>query len=86
MRLQGDTLFIDPTTEQTDLKEIHQFLLENYRDIKFIKLDNDSAIVSSGLISLLISLKITDDNITIEFLDRNKEISLVGLGNLEIKY
>jgi hypothetical protein len=87
MRISDGILFIDPTIEQTDLKELYTYIQENYKSISSVSFDNNEPIVSSGLISLLISLKLTNDNISIDFLEKNnKEINLSGIGNLEIIY
>lgn len=86
MRIQNDTIYVDPTIEQTDLKELHQFLLENCKNMERVRLDNQLPIATSGFISLIISLKNGDASLDVDFLDKNKEISLSGIGDLEIKY
>jgi hypothetical protein len=65
------------------LQEVHNSILENIKDIKTIEVNQDNALQSSALLSLLKIVKQNKPDITIPIIENNNG-NLLGLGNFTI--
>jgi translation elongation factor EF-1beta len=86
MKIENGTLLINPTITQTDLESLYTYIKENISDVKKIEFENDEPIATSGLISMIISLQLSQDNIEINLINRKEEMRLPGIGLCEFDF
>jgi len=72
-------MIIKANIEQSELKSVYDEIVKSIDTIEQIDIDESEALASSGLISLLVSLKKSHNNIKIPLLD-DPTYSLKSLG------
>lgn len=72
-------MIIKANIEQSELKSVYDEIVKSIDTIEQIDIDEAEALASSGLISLLVSLKKSHNNIKIPLLD-DPTYSLKSLG------
>ncbi len=77
-------MIIKANIEHSQLETIYQEILSSIETINQIDIEEDEAIATSGLISMLVSLKATNENIKIPLLD-DENCTLKSLGKFIIK-
>lgn len=76
---------IDLGCSHEQLQEVHRHILEVIKDIKVIEIDQNEALQSSALLSLLKTIKQSEPDIEIPLL-QSPNATLQGLGNFEIMH
>jgi translation elongation factor EF-1beta len=86
MKIENGILTINPTIPQTDLEELYKYIKDNISDVKKIEFENNEPIATSGLISMIVSLQISENNIEIDLIKRKQEMQLAGIGLCEFDF
>ncbi len=75
---------IEAIIEHSQLSKVYQDILSSIDSIEQIDINENEALASSGLISMLVSLKNSNENIKIPLLD-DENCILNSLGKFSIK-
>lgn len=78
MNIQNGVLKIDASFDNAKIESILELIKENITQIKEVIIDENSAVASSCLFTLLYSIKKTKDDISIPFLDKDNDIESFG--------
>lgn len=70
MEFNGDVLTIDAAMSMEEIKEFEQFIRPRIEYIETIEVEDDGALLSSALLSLLVSIKKTRSELEIAFLQK----------------
>jgi len=81
MKLENKVLFLDPSIDQEQLQTLVDELKVHIDEIEEVVIEDRQAIATSGLISLLMSLKNTKESIKIPYLD-GENYNFAGIGNV----
>jgi len=81
MKLENKVLFLDPSIDQEQLQKLVDELKVHIDEIEEVVIEDRQAIATSGLISLLMSLKNTKESIKIPYLD-GENYNFAGIGNV----
>jgi len=75
---------IKANIEHNQLEKVYQDILSSINSIEQIDISEDDALASSGLISMLVSLKQSNENIKIPLLD-DENCILNSLGKFSVQ-
>lgn len=81
MKLENKVLFLDPSVDQEQLQTLVDELKVHIDEIEEVVIEDGLAIATSGLFSLLKSLKNTKPGIKILYLD-GENYNFAGIGNV----
>ena len=78
MNIQNGVLKIDASFDNAEIETILELIKEDITQIKEVIIDENSVVTSSCLFALLYSIKKTQDDISIPFLDKDNDIESFG--------
>lgn len=82
--LSDNNIFtIDASIEHSELEKTRQDIIQNINNIKTIEVKQDDEIKSSGLLSILVTIKHSKPDIKIPLIDEQNSF-LKGLGTFSI--
>ena len=80
---QNQIFTIDASIPHSEIDKVHKDIVENIDNIKTIEIKQEEGLKSSALLSLLVSIKHFNPEISIPLIEK-KDSSLNGLGTFSI--